>query len=158
MAMLDVDYHHGNGQQEIFYHRADVMTVSIHGHPSFAFPYFSGFVDEKGNDEGKGFNNNFPLPETIDSATYFQVLKRAIKRITRYHPKFLVVPFGLDTAKGDPTGSWTLEAGDFKVMGEMIGSLHLPTLIVQEGGYDTHVLGINARNFMEGLWTGTYST
>ncbi|OGN98283.1 MAG: histone deacetylase [Chloroflexi bacterium RBG_13_51_18] len=157
VAMLDVDYHHGNGHQEIFYERSDVLTVSIHGHPSFAYPYFSGFVGEKGKGEGRGFNINVPLPEKVDGETYRRELKDVLKRITRFRPRYLVVPFGLDTAREDPTGSWTLEAADFEEMGKMIGILHIPTLIVQEGGYDTRVLGINARSFMTGLWTGAYS-
>ncbi|OGO00231.1 MAG: histone deacetylase [Chloroflexi bacterium RBG_13_51_52] len=157
VAMLDVDYHHGNGQQEIFYERADVLTVSIHGHPSFAYPYFSGFIGEKGRGEGRGFNINIPLPENIDVETYFHKLKDALMRVSKHRPRYLVVPFGLDTAREDPTGSWALEADDFEAMGTMIGSLHLPTLVVQEGGYDTRVLGVNARSFMTGLWSGTYS-
>ena len=157
VAMLDVDYHHGNGQQEIFYERADVLTISIHGHPHFAFPYFSGFIGEKGRGEGNGYNVNIPLPEDVDGEAYLKVLKEALKRIQRFRPKYLVVPFGLDTAKEDPTGSWTLEASDFEAMGKMIGSLQVPTLVVQEGGYDTRVLGVNARSFMTGLWSGVYS-
>jgi acetoin utilization deacetylase AcuC-like enzyme len=156
VAMLDVDYHHGNGQQEIFYDRADVLTVSIHGHPGIAYPYFSGFAYEKGSGEGKGFNINLPLPEILDGEGYRRALKEAIKRVIRFHPRYLVVPFGLDTAKEDPTGSWTQEADDFEKMGRMIGELRFPTLIVQEGGYDTRVLGINARAFFTGLWAGTY--
>jgi acetoin utilization deacetylase AcuC-like enzyme/GNAT superfamily N-acetyltransferase len=157
VAMLDVDYHHGNGHQEIFYERPDVLTVSIHGHPSFAYPYFSGFVGEKGRGEGKGLNINIPLPENVDGEAYLQELKDALRRIARFRPRYLVVPFGLDTAREDPTGSWTLEAADFEAMGKMIGLLHVPTLIVQEGGYNTRVLGTNARGFMTGLWTGAYS-
>ena len=156
VAMLDVDYHHGNGTQEIFYERADVLTISIHGHPSFAYPYFSGFIGEKGRGEGRGFNVNIPLPENVDGEAYCKVLKDTLKRITRFRPKYLVIPFGLDTAREDPTGSWTLEASDFEVMGRMVGELRLPTLVVQEGGYDTRVLGINARAFFTGLWSGVY--
>ncbi len=157
VAVLDLDYHHGNGTEEIFYSRADVLTMSIHGHSKFAYPYFSGFIGEKGEGEGKGFNVNVPLPESIDRAAYRKVLKDVLKRISRFQPKYLVVPLGLDTAKEDPTGTWTLESSDFEEMGRMIGSLRLPTLIVQEGGYDTRVLGINARHFMTGLWKGAYS-
>jgi acetoin utilization deacetylase AcuC-like enzyme len=156
VAMLDVDYHHGNGEQEIFYERADVLTISIHGHPRFTYPYFSGFRGEKGRGEGRGFNMNIPLPENIGGETHREALREAMKRITRFRPKYLVIPLGLDTAKEDPTGSWTLEAGDFEEMGRMIGSLYLPTLVVQEGGYDTRVLGINARSFFTGLWQGEY--
>jgi acetoin utilization deacetylase AcuC-like enzyme len=150
--MLDVDYHHGNGQQDIFYHRADVLTVSIHGNPDFAYPYFTGFADERGNGEGEGFNVNIPLPEQQDGPQYRKALERALKRIVAFRPTILVVPLGLDPAKGDPTGSWHLVAADFEANGRMIGALHLPTLIVQEGGYRTRTLGVNARHFFRGLF------
>ncbi|MFC1920112.1 acetylpolyamine amidohydrolase [Chloroflexota bacterium] len=156
VAMLDIDYHHGNGHQEIFYERSDVLTVSIHGHPSFAYPYFSGFIGEKGKASGKGFNINYPLPESISSEKYRQTLDMVLRRIKRFRPRYLVIPLGLDTAKEDPTGSWSLEAGDFELIGNMIGSLHLPTLVVQEGGYDTRVLGTNALHFFKGLWPAAY--
>jgi acetoin utilization deacetylase AcuC-like enzyme len=156
IAILDVDYHHGNGTQEIFYERSDVFTISIHGHPSFAYPYFSGFVSEKGRGAGRGCNVNIPLPEDIDGEQYQRTLREALRRIVRFSPKFLIVTLGLDTAKEDPTGSWSLEAEDFEAMGKMIGLLHLPTLVTQEGGYDTRVLGINACRFFNGLWSGSY--
>ena len=157
IAILDVDYHHGNGSQEIFYERSDVLTVSIHGHPRFTYPYFIGFVSEKGRGAGKSYNINIPLPENIDGAYYRHVLQGALSRVRRFKTRFLIVALGLDTAKEDPTGSWNLEANDFEAIGQMIGSLHLPTLVVQEGGYDTRVLGINARHFLTGLWSGAYS-
>jgi acetoin utilization deacetylase AcuC-like enzyme/GNAT superfamily N-acetyltransferase len=157
IAILDVDYHHGNGSQEIFYERSDVLTISIHGHPSFTYPYFSGFVSERGRGVGKGYNINIPLPERVDGERYLEVLKEALGRVHRFRPRFLVVALGLDTAREDPTGSWSLEAKDFESIGQMIGSLCLPTLVVQEGGYDTRVLGINARQFLTGLWSGAYS-
>ncbi len=156
VATLDVDYHHGNGTQEIFYERSDVLTISIHGHPRYTYPYFSGFKGEKGRGEGRGLNMNIPLPENIGGERHREALREALKRITRFHPRYLVVLLGLDTAKEDPTGSWTLEAADFEEMGSMIGALRLPTLVVQEGGYDTRVLGINARYFFTGLWQGAY--
>lgn len=156
-AILDIDYHHGNGNQVIFYERSDVLTISIHGHPSFAYPYFSGFADEKGEGTGRGYNINIPMPEKLDGDSYRKALADALKRLGRFLPRFLVVSLGLDTAKEDPTGSWSLEARDFEAIGKMIGSLHLPTLVVQEGGYDTRVLGINARHFFSGLWPGYYS-
>ncbi|HEX7365004.1 MAG TPA: acetylpolyamine amidohydrolase [Dehalococcoidia bacterium] len=156
-AILDIDHHHGNGQQSIFYERADVLTISIHGHPNFAYPYFSGFKDEKGIGAGKGYNVNFPLPENIGSKRYREILAEALRRISNFHPRFLVVALGLDTAKGDPTGTWSLSAKDFEVNGSMIGSLYLPTLVLQEGGYGTRVLGINARHFFTGLWASACS-
>ncbi len=154
VAVLDIDYHHGNGTQEIFYNRPDVVTVSIHGHPSFAYPYFSGFRDEKGEGEGKGCNLNVPLPENITMDQYREALTKALLKIIRMNCRFLIVALGLDTAKGDPTGTWPLQPRDFKVIGRMIGSLRLPTIVIQEGGYRIRSLGSNAKNFFTGLWEG----
>ncbi|WP_305042820.1 histone deacetylase family protein [Geoalkalibacter sp.] len=152
VAILDIDYHHGNGQQMIFYARRDVLTLSLHGHPRFAYPYFSGFEDETGEGEGKGFNLNLPLPEQLDGAQYLEALDKALKRIRRFGPAFLLVCLGLDTAKGDPTGTWNLAARDFERVGRAIGALRLPTLVVQEGGYRNRVIGVNGRHFFLGLW------
>jgi len=152
VAMLDVDYHHGNGQQDIFYERSDVLTVSIHGHPRFAYPYFSGFPREVGEGEGKGFNLNIALPERTDGKSYAVALERALSVVRNFKPRFLVVCLGLDTAKGDPTGSWSLGPADFEQNGHAIGNLALPTLVVQEGGYNTRNLGSHARHFFRGLW------
>lgn len=154
VAVLDIDYHHGNGAQDIFYRRADVLTVSIHGHPRFTYPYFAGFEDERGEAEGEGFNLNFPLKEGLDGQRYAEVLERALKRVRRFAPDYLVLALGLDTAKGDPTGSFTLTGADFENNGRLIGALGLPTLVVQEGGYRTRTLGINARRFFTGLAAG----
>jgi acetoin utilization deacetylase AcuC-like enzyme/GNAT superfamily N-acetyltransferase len=151
IAILDVDYHHGNGHQNIFYSRSDVLTISIHGHPRFAFPYFSGFEDERGQDAGEGFNVNYPLGESVDGAAYRAVLEKALARIERFRPGFLVAAVGFDPAKADPTGSWSLTAKDFETVGEMIGRLGHPTLVVQEGGYNHRNLGVNARHFFVGL-------
>ena len=125
VAILDIDYHHGNGQQDIFYKRNDVLTISIHGNPSFAYPYFSGFKDEKGEGEGLGFNINYPLKEKLNGAEYLEVLGLALKKIVKFKPSFLVVALGLDVAKGDPTGTWALGSKDFFENGKIIGSLCL---------------------------------
>jgi acetoin utilization deacetylase AcuC-like enzyme/GNAT superfamily N-acetyltransferase len=154
VAILDIDYHHGNGQQEIFYKRADLLTVSIHAHPNIAYPYFTGFPSEVGEDEGRGMNLNFALAEHIDGAQYAQVLERALSKIRAFGPRFLVVCLGLDTAKADPTGTWALRSSDFERNGRILGKLALPTLIVQEGGYNTRNLGTHARHFFAGLWAG----
>ncbi len=155
VAILDIDYHHGNGQQDIFYRRADVLTVSLHGHPRFAYPYFSGFEDERGDGEGEGFNLNLPLPETLDGARYREALAKALRRIESFEPQFLVVALGLDPAKGDPTGTWSLSPKDFAENGRLIGALGLPTVVVQEGGYRHRTLGVNARQFFTGLVAGS---
>jgi acetoin utilization deacetylase AcuC-like enzyme/GNAT superfamily N-acetyltransferase len=157
VAVLDVDYHHGNGTQEIFYRRDDILTLSIHGHPQFAYPYFSGFEDETGEAGGTGFNQNYPLAEVLTGEAYRKTLDKALRRIAKFKPQFLVVALGLDTAKGDPTGTWSLQKEDFFANGELLGKLNMPILVVQEGGYDSRVLGINARHFFKGLWSGTFA-
>jgi acetoin utilization deacetylase AcuC-like enzyme len=156
VAIIDVDYHHGNGQQDIFYERPDVLTVSIHGDPDFAYPYFTGFADERGEGAGEGYNLNIVLPEIQNGAQYREALAKAIQAIRDFDPAFLVIALGLDPAKGDPTGTWALGPKDFEANGKMLGALHLPTLVVQEGGYRTRTLGKNARNFFRGLMDGIH--
>lgn len=151
VAILDIDYHHGNGHQQIFYSRSDVLTVSIHGNPSFAYPYFTGFADEIGEGEGEGFNINYPLKENISNEEYLTVLKNALKKIKNFKPDYLIISLGLDIAKDDPTGTWSLKAADFANNGIEIGKQSYPILFVQEGGYKNRTLGINARNFFEGF-------
>ena len=159
VAVLDIDYHHGNGTQNIFYDRSDVLTLSIHCHPKWAYPYFSGFADERGAGPGEGFNLNIALPESpVNGLRYREALEFALKRLIRFKPRFVVLALGFDTAKGDPTGSWLLKSRDFFENGRMIGRLGLPTLIVQEGGYKTQSLGINARHFFSGVWEGFKET
>jgi len=156
VAILDIDYHHGNGLQNIFYRRSDVLTISIHGHPRFAYPFFSGFADEFGEGEGKGFNTNFPLPEKVSVDKYIETLQKAIRKINKFNPKFLIVAVGLDTAPGDPTGTWMLDAEDFKKIGTIIGELPYSTLFVQEGGYKTKTIGKNIGSFFYGVWHGSF--
>ena len=141
VAILDIDFHHGNGHQQIFYSRKDVLTVSIHGNPSFAYPYFTGFADETGEDEGEGFNHNFPLKENISGIEYLIVLKKALKKVKAFKPDYFIVSLGLDIAKGDPTGTWSLKAADFVNNGMEIGKQSYPILFVQEGGYKNRTLG-----------------
>ncbi len=154
VAVLDVDYHHGNGTQDIFYNRSDVLTVSIHGHPSFAYPYFAGFADEVGEGEGKGFNYNLPLPEQVDDARYLSALDDALARIRKFKPEALVVSLGLDIAKADPTGTWSVTREGLFEIGQRIGGLRLPTLLVQEGGYNIRSLGRNAASMLTGVCAG----
>ena len=151
VSVLDVDYHHGNGTERIFYERSDVLTVSIHAHPRIAYPHFSGFADERGAGAGLGFNLNLPLPERITAERWMRTLERALARIRRFRPRHLVVALGLDTAANDPTGSWPLRAADFERAGAAIGAAGCPILVVQEGGYRTRTLGANARGFFMGL-------
>jgi acetoin utilization deacetylase AcuC-like enzyme len=96
-----------------------------------------------------------PLPEDVHGTAYREALAKALRRITQFAPQFLIVSLGLDTAKGDPTGSWSLRAKDFEANGKMLGALPIPLLVIQEGGYDNRSLSVNARHFFSGLWTGS---
>jgi acetoin utilization deacetylase AcuC-like enzyme/GNAT superfamily N-acetyltransferase len=154
VAVLDIDYHHGNGTQDIFYNRSDVLTISIHGHPSFAYPYFSGFADEVGEGEGKGYNHNLPLAEEIHDGRYLAALDVALGLVSKFKPEALVVSLGLDIAKADPTGTWSVTADGLYEIGNRIGSMKLPTLLVQEGGYNIRSLGRNAARMLTGLCAG----
>ena len=154
VAILDVDYHHGNGAQDIFYERPDILTVSIHGHPSFAYPYFAGFADETGEGSGLGFNVNFPLAEHVLDARYLEALDDALNVVRNFKPEALVVSLGLDIAKADPTGTWSLTPGGLGEVGQRIGALKLPTLLVQEGGYNIRFLGRNAAALLTGVCAG----
>src|SRR6185437_7380792 len=146
-----------NGTQEIFAGRCDVLTISIHGDPSYAYPYFAGFADERGEGEGAGYNHNFPLPENVGDDDYLRTLAQAVELIARFAPRYLVVSVGLDIAKGDPTGAWAITTDGFERIGRAIAALGLPTLAVQEGGYDTRVIGRNARALLGGLQMGAGS-
>jgi acetoin utilization deacetylase AcuC-like enzyme len=156
VAILDIDYHHGNGQQEIFYGRKDVLTISIHGHPSKTYPYFCGFKEERGEGEGIGYNFNYPIKEGTTADDYKTVLSESLKRVEAFNPAYLIICFGLDTAKGDPTGTLSFGIKDFERNGRMIGSLKIPTLVVQEGGYFNKTLGSNVLHFFSGLRQGYY--
>lgn len=152
VAILDIDFHHGNGQQQIFYQRDDVLTLSVHGHPSFAYPYFSGFDDEKGENDGFGYNYNFPLPETITYEIYEKTIKKCMNIIRKFSPQFFIVALGLDTAKNDPTGTWNFSYNDIFHIGKLLGSIPYPTLIIQEGGYKTNTMGLFAKHFFSGYY------
>jgi acetoin utilization deacetylase AcuC-like enzyme/GNAT superfamily N-acetyltransferase len=151
VALLDIDFHHGNGSQDIFYRRNDVLFVSIHGHPNFSYPYFSGFADERGEGEGLGFNRNFPLPEHTDDARYLETLRSALREVRRFRPVYVVVSFGLDIMQGDPTGGFLVTRAAMAKVGEEIGRLDLPLLVVQEGGYSLKNLSRGSRAFFTGL-------
>jgi acetoin utilization deacetylase AcuC-like enzyme/GNAT superfamily N-acetyltransferase len=150
VAILDIDFHHGNGAQEIFYRRSDVLTVSIHGHPNYAYPYFSGFADETGEGKGKGYNYNYALPETAGPKEYLAALDKALGQIRKFSPMFLILCVGFDTMKGDPTGSFGLTTESIRQVGHNIGELNLPTLAVQEGGYSLRNLRVGAAALFNG--------
>jgi len=147
VALLDIDYHHGNGAQDIFYSRDDVLTLSIHGHPRHAYPNFSGYADERGEGLGLGFNRNWPLEAPVDDARYLKVLDEALSVLRRFHPHYLVISLGFDIMKGDPTGSFDITTDGLQQIASRVAGLGLPTLIVQEGGYSVRNLRIGARRF-----------
>ena len=154
VAVLDVDHHHGNGTQDIFYSRRDVLTVSIHGHPEFSYPFYAGFEDEKGEGDGAGFNVNFPLHPGVDDAAYLTALDKALKVIRKFAPDYLVVSLGVDIMRGDPTGAFYVSAEGMRNIGRAIGSLRLPSVIIQEGGYHLQNLRRGVRGFLVGYGVG----
>ena len=151
IAVLDVDYHHGNGTQSIFYERNDVLTISLHADPSLEYPYFLGYADEPGSGAGHGFNVNYPLPFGTDWKHYEVALADAIQQVQRFEPDGLVVALGLDTFAGDPTTHFNIETEDYLRMGKAIASLGLQTLVVLEGGYSVEHIGINTVKFLTGI-------
>ena len=151
VAVLDVDYHHGNGTQAIFYERADVLFVSIHGDPRTEYPFYLGHADETGAGAGQGFNLNLPLPARASVAAWFDALEQACARIGRHGADALVVSLGLDTFAGDPISTFALQAVDFRRLGERLEQLGLPTAFVLEGGYAAAELGQNAAAVLAGF-------
>jgi acetoin utilization deacetylase AcuC-like enzyme len=153
VAILDVDYHHGNGTQAIFYERADVLFVSIHGDPQTEYPFYLGHGDETGRGDGLGFNLNLPLAAGASAPLWFAALEAACERIVRHAPDALVVSLGLDTYAGDPISTFSLQQPDFVRLGSRIGALGRPTVFVLEGGYATNELGSNAAAVVSGFET-----
>jgi acetoin utilization deacetylase AcuC-like enzyme len=151
VAILDVDYHHGNGTQSIFYERNDVLTISLHADPKVEYPFFLGYADEPGEGDGQGFNVNYPLPFGTAWDTYSVALSDALDRVRRFSPDAVVVALGLDTFAGDPTTFFEITTDDFTRIGEAIAALSLPTLVVLEGGYSVEWIGRNTVNFLSGL-------
>jgi acetoin utilization deacetylase AcuC-like enzyme len=154
VAVLDIDFHHGNGTQDIFYRRRDVLFASLHGRPEDAYPYFLGYADEKGEGDGEGSNLNYPMPSGTNYEVWGGALEDACKRIAAYAPEALVVSLGVDAFKDDPISFFKLESEDFTRGGARIEKLKLPTLFVMEGGYNIEAIGINTVNVLEGFLGG----
>ena len=150
VAILDVDFHHGNGTQAIFYDRADVMYCSLHGDPMEAFPHFLGYADETGDGDGAGFNHNYPLGPGTSFKTWGDALDDACRKIKNYGPDALIISLGVDTFEHDPISFFKLASDDFQRYGATIGQLKLPTLFIMEGGYAVDEIGINAVNVLQG--------
>lgn len=148
VAVLDVDYHHGNGTQSIFYHRDDVLFVSLHGDPNEDYPFFLGHSDETGAGKGEGYNLNFPLPHGTSREKWFETLGLCLDAIRRHQADAVVVSLGVDTYEDDPISYFKLRSSDYERLGERLAGLNLPTLFVMEGGYNVDAIGVNVVNVL----------
>jgi acetoin utilization deacetylase AcuC-like enzyme len=151
VAVLDVDYHHGNGTQTIFYERGDVFFASVHGDPRTEYPYFLGYADERGAGAGLDCNLNLPLPRGTEFVRWREALAAALQAIARFGADALVVSLGVDTFEKDPISGFALRSADYLRVGEDIAASALPTLFVFEGGYAVAEVGVNAVNVLDGF-------
>ncbi len=148
IAVLDVDYHCGNGTQDIFYDRDDVLTISLHADPDFEYPSYMGFADERGEGQGLGYHRNFPLPAGTDDEKYLESLNEALQLIVDFKPEYVVVSAGMDIYADDPLGKIKVSTQGIGRVAQKIAALNLPTVIVMEGGYNNDVLGVNIVEFL----------
>lgn len=151
VAILDIDYHHGNGTQDIFYGRRDVPFASIHADPKTDYPFFWGHSDEAGGGEGEGGTLNLPLPRGTRWGDYEVALDKALGWLGGFSPELLVVSFGADTWGGDPISHFQFETQDYALAGRRIAAAGVPTLVVMEGGYAVEALGANVAEFLSGF-------
>ena len=154
IAILDVDYHHGNGTQEIFYARKDVLVLNLHADPMMEYPFFLGHADERGEGEGEGFNVNYPMPFGTAWSEWSASLEDACAKLSAYHPDIVVVSLGVDTFEKDPISQFKLKTGDYPKIGKRIAKLGLPTLFIMEGGYAVEEIGVNAVGVLTGFEQG----
>ena len=154
VAILDIDYHHGNGTQEFFQERKDVFTCSIHGDPDVEYPYFWGYAEERGVGQARGTNLNVPLPLGATDEVYLQAVERCLQAVAGYGPDFLVVGAGFDTYAGDPIGGFKLTEGAYHEIGRRIAVAGHSTLLCQEGGYNTDALGRCVHGLLTGFMSG----
>lgn len=151
VAILDVDVHHGNGTQGIFYERADVFTISLHCDPSDFYPFFSGYAHERGRGAGEGYNLNLPLPPLTADDAYLEYLEDALAALRAYAPDVLFIALGLDAFEKDPLIGLSISTEGFSRIAAAIARLGLPTVLVQEGGYNRDYLGANITSFLGGF-------
>ena len=151
VAMIDVDFHHGNGTQDIFYAREDVFFASLHGDPMDAFPHFLGHADEIGTGRGIGFNHNFPMPPGTSFEAWRTALANALDKVAAFNADAIIISLGVDTFESDPISFFKLKSPDFITYGADIAALNLPTLFVMEGGYDISEIGLNTVNVLTGF-------
>jgi acetoin utilization deacetylase AcuC-like enzyme len=151
VVILDIDYHHGNGTQDVFYETDSVLYVSIHGHPDYGYPYYSGFEHETGSGKGLGYNINMPLMPETDEKTYLEALDKVLDKIKKYNPSFFIMSLGLDAYKLDPICQFKLDIDSYYIIGKKIREMNLPTLVVQEGGYYVEGLGDIVVSYFKGM-------
>ena len=151
VSILDVDYHHGNGTQEIFYSRSDVQVINLHADPMQEYPYFLGHADETGKDEGEGYNINYPMPFGTTFETWNAALEDGCQKLIAYMPDVVIVSLGVDTYEKDPISKFKLKTENFPLIGARIAALGIPTLFVQEGGYAVAEIGVNAVGVLTGF-------
>ena len=151
VAILDIDFHHGNGTQDIFYERSDVLYISLHGDPDRQFPYYLGRADDIGSGKGIGYTVNYPLKVGINDAEYIDVLSQAIRLINGFQPTYLVISLGVDTYSQDPLGDFCLTEGVFRQIGVCLAQLEIPTVFIMEGGYAVGQLGTNVASVLKGF-------
>jgi acetoin utilization deacetylase AcuC-like enzyme len=151
VAILDIDVHHGNGTEAIFYDRADVLTVSVHCHPKRFYPFFWGYDDERGRGAGEGYNLNLPLEKGTEINAFLAALETGLQRIADFGATHLVLAAGLDIAIDDPFKAFAIRTEDFAQIGARIAQIKLPTVVVQEGGYPSESLGDNLASLLKGL-------
>lgn len=151
VAVLDIDYHHGNGTQAIFYDRADVFFCSLHADPEDEYPYYAGYARETGRGAGQGYTLNLPLPPDTDDLAYRRALDVALRAIAGYAPDVLLVSLGFDTLAGDPHGGLRLAPASFRPIGRALAALGWPMLLVQEGGYLVPALRAACVALLEGI-------
>lgn len=151
VAVLDVDAHHGDGTQQIFYHRDDVYTISTHADPSGYYPFYTGYAHERGHGAGEGYNLNLPLPHGTDGQAYRAMLDQALDALDAYQPRALVLALGFDTYKNDPISVLGFDFDAYRHIGQRIRALNLPTIVVQEGGYQVESIGLALDAFLQGM-------
>ena len=151
VAILDIDYHHGNGTQDIFWDRGDVFYASVHADPATDYPFYWGHADERGAGDGAGATLNLPLPHGTTRDAFFRTQATALAAIAAFGPGLLVVSFGADTWEGDPISRFALRTDDYPVLARAIAARGWPTVIVMEGGYAVDALGANVDRFLSGF-------
>lgn len=151
IAILDIDFHHGNGTQDIFYKRDDVLFASLHGDPLDAFPHFLGYIDETGVGAGEGFTFNYPMKPGTGFDKWRHALSDALVKIKAFNPDALIVSLGVDAFENDPISFFKLKSDDFTTCGRDIAGVDVPTLFVMEGGYDIEEIGVNTINVLQGF-------